>query len=189
MTRYLNKLLLGGLIGFAALSAQAETRALIDTNMGQIELALDEQKAPKTVANFVQYANKGFYNNTIFHRVINGFMIQGGGFTPDMAQKATDKAVANEASNGLKNSTGTIAMARTSAPHSATSQFFINLADNDFLDHKNTTAAGYGYTVFGKVSKGMDVVQKIANVKTTDQAYHQNVPLQPVIINKISIIN
>lgn len=173
---------------FAAFAAQAETRALIDTNMGRIELSLDEKKAPKTVANFVGYAEKGFYKNTVFHRVIDGFMIQGGGFTPDMAQKETGKAVANEADNGLKNSTGTIAMARTANPNSATSQFFINVADNDFLNFKSKTPQGYGYTVFGRVTSGMDVVYKIAKVKTTDQAYHQNVPVQPVIIRNISIV-
>ena len=189
MSRTLNKFILSAVIGLAALSAQAETRAVINTNMGEIELTLDEQKAPKTVENFVRYANKGFYNDTIFHRVIDGFMIQGGGFTVDMAQKSPNKAVVNEANNGLKNTVGSIAMARTSSPNSATSQFFINIADNDFLNHKNTTAAGYGYTVFGKVTKGMDVVNKIGKVKTSNQAYHQNIPVKAVVINKVSIIN
>ncbi|UOO81143.1 peptidyl-prolyl cis-trans isomerase [Uruburuella testudinis] len=184
----LTKLTLGSLIGLAAFNAQAETRAVIDTNMGQIRLSLDEQKAPKTVANFVSYADKGFYNNTIFHRVIDGFMIQGGGFTADMKQKPTDKAIANEADNGLQNHTGTIAMARTAAPNSATSQFFINVANNDSLNFRSKTPQGYGYTVFGKVTGGMDVVNRIAKVQTTNQAYHQNVPLRPVVIQKISII-
>lgn len=183
-----SKILLGSLIGFAALQAQAETRAVIDTNMGQIEVALDEQKAPKTVANFVSYADKGFYNGTIFHRVIDGFMVQGGGFTPDMKQKSTDKAISNEADNGLKNTVGTIAMARTANPNSATSQFFINVADNNFLNFKNRTPSGYGYAVFGKVTSGMDVVNRIAKVQTTDRAYHQNIPVKPVVINKISIV-
>ena len=183
-----SKILLGSLMGIAALQAQAETRAVIDTNMGNIELSLDEQKAPKTVANFVNYANKGFYNGTIFHRVIDGFMIQGGGFTPDMAQKATEKAISNEADNGLKNTVGTIAMARTANPNSATSQFFINAADNDFLNFKNRTSSGYGYAVFGKVTGGMDVVNRIAKVETTDQAYHQNIPVKPVLINKVTIV-
>lgn len=184
----LSKLIFTGLALGAAFSAQAETRAVIDTNMGKIELALDEKKAPKTVANFAGYANKGFYNGTIFHRVIDGFMIQGGGFTPDMTQKATEKAIANEADNGLKNTVGTIAMARTANPNSATSQFFINVADNDFLNFKSKTAQGYGYTVFGKVVSGMDVVNKIAKVKTTDQAYHQNIPVQPVVIRNVTIV-
>ena len=184
----LSKFLLCGLIGFAALGAQAETRAIIDTNMGQIRLTLDEQKAPKTVANFVSYADKGFYNGTIFHRVMDGFMIQGGGFTSDMTQKATEKAISNEADNGLKNSIGTIAMARTANPNSATSQFFINVADNDFLNRKNASAQGAGYAVFGKVSGGMDVVQKIAKVQTANRAYHQNVPVKPVVIEKITIL-
>ena len=188
MTLILNKFILSSLIGLAVLGAHAETRAIIDTNMGAIEVMLDEQKAPKSVANFVQYANKGFYNNTIFHRVIDGFMIQGGGFDANMVQKATDKAIINEANNGLNNQVGTIAMARTAAPNSATSQFFINVADNDFLNHQNNTAAGYGYAVFGKVIKGMEVVNHIAKVKTTNQAYHQNVPVTPVLINKVSII-
>ena len=183
-----SKILLAGLMGFAALQAQAETRAVIDTNMGKIELSLDEKKAPKTVANFVSYAEKGFYNNTIFHRVIDGFMIQGGGFTADMQQKPTDKAISNEADNGLKNSIGTIAMARTANPNSATSQFFINVADNDFLNRKNASAQGAGYAVFGKVSGGMDVVNRIAKVETTDQAYHQNIPVKPVVIKRVTII-
>ena len=131
------KLLLAAAFAVSGLTAQAETLAEIDTNYGTIKLSLDEQRAPKTVANFVRYAEKGFYNNTVFHRVIDGFMIQGGGFTADLAQKSTDKAISNEAGNGLKNTAGTIAMARTGNPHSATSQFFINLADNDFLNHKD----------------------------------------------------
>ncbi|MDO1508865.1 MULTISPECIES: peptidylprolyl isomerase [unclassified Neisseria] len=186
--KHLPKLILGGMIAAAALSTHAETRAVIDTNMGKIELSLDEKKAPKTVANFVNYAQKGFYNGTIFHRVIDGFMIQGGGFTPDLTQKATDKAISNEADNGLKNTVGTIAMARTANPNSATSQFFINVADNDFLNFKSKTIQGYGYAVFGKVTSGMDVVNQIAKTKTTDQAYYQNVPVSPIVINKVTIV-
>ena len=144
------KLTFAALALAAAFNAQAETLAVIETNMGNISLSLDETKAPKTVANFVSYARKGFYDNTVFHRVIDGFMIQGGGFTPDLAQKATDKAIINEADNGLKNTVGTIAMARTGDPNSATSQFFINTADNTFLNFKNKTPQGYGYAVFGK---------------------------------------
>ena len=183
----LSKLALGALVLAASFTAQAETRAVIETNMGNIGLSLDETKAPKTVANFVSYARKGFYDNTVFHRVIDGFMIQGGGFTPDMVQKATDKAIGNEADNGLKNTVGTIAMARTGNPNSATSQFFINTADNEFLNFKNKTAQGYGYAVFGKVTSGMEVVEKIAKVQTTDRGYHQNVPVKPVVIRKVTI--
>ena len=171
----------------AAFNAQAETRAVIETNMGNINLSLDESKAPKTVANFVSYARKGFYDNTVFHRVIDGFMIQGGGFTADLAQKATDKAINNEADNGLKNTVGTIAMARTGDPNSATSQFFINTADNDFLNFKSKTPQGYGYAVFGKVTSGMDVVRKISKVKTATRGFHQDVPTEAVIIRKVSI--
>lgn len=167
----LSKLALGALVLAASFTAQAETRAVIETNMGNIGLSLDETKAPKTVANFV----------------IDGFMIQGGGFTPDMVQKATDKAIGNEADNGLKNTVGTIAMARTGNPNSATSQFFINTADNAFLNFKNKTAQGYGYAVFGKVTSGMEVVEKIAKVQTTDRGYHQNVPVKPVVIRKVTI--
>ena len=170
------------------LAAQADTRAVIETNHGKIELLLDEVRAPKTVANFIDYAQSGFYNNTIFHRVIDGFMIQGGGFTPEMAQKSTRKAIINEADNGLKNSVGTIAMARTGNPNSATSQFFINTADNAFLNFKNKTPQGYGYAVFGKVVSGMDVVGRISKVSTGDKGFHQNVPLKPVVIQKVSIL-
>lgn len=180
-----SKILLSALMGAASFAAQAETRAVIETNLGNIELSLDEQKAPKTVANFVNYANKGFYNGTIFHRVIDGFMIQGGGFTPDMLQKSTDAPIANEAANGLKNTVGTIAMARTAAPHSATSQFFINVADNAPLDY---TAQGYGYAVFGKVSKGMDVVNKIAKTRTGYKMGHGDVPVQTIEIKKVRIV-
>ena len=176
------KLTFAALALAAAFNAQAETRAVIETNMGNINLSLDETKAPKTVANFVSYARKGFYDNTVFHRVIDGFMIQGGGFTPDLAQKATDKAVINEADNGLKNTVGTIAMARTGDPNSATSQFFINTADNTFLNFKNKTPQGYGYTVFGKVTSGMDVVRQISKTPTETRGFHQNVPVKPVII-------
>lgn len=170
------------------LAAQADTRAVIETNHGKIELLLDDARAPKTVANFVDYAQSGFYDHTIFHRVIDGFMIQGGGFTPQMAQKSTRKAIVNEADNGLKNTVGTIAMARTVNPNSATSQFFINTADNAFLNFKNKSQQGYGYAVFGKVVSGMDVVNRISKVTTGDKGFHQNVPLKPVVIQKVSIL-
>ena len=182
-TRYL----LAGIFAACALTAHAETKVVIETNMGNIELSLDEQRAPKSVANFVAYAKQGFYSGTIFHRVIPGFMIQGGGMTADMIEKPTSKAITNEADNGLKNTLGTIAMARTSAPNSATSQFFINLADNDFLNHKDRSTAGYGYAVFGHVTKGMDVVQRIGQVRTTSRLIHQNVPVQPVVIKNVRV--
>ncbi|QEY24704.1 peptidylprolyl isomerase [Neisseria animalis] len=171
----------------ASFTASAQTKAVIDTNMGKIELLLDEKKAPKTVANFVAYAKKGFYNNTVFHRVIDGFMIQGGGYTADMTAKPVDKAISNEADNGLKNTVGTIAMARTGNPHSATSQFFINTADNDFLNFKNKTPQGYGYTVFGKVTSGMNVVKLISQSKTAGRGFHQDVPVKPVLIKSVQI--
>ncbi len=180
-------LLLAALLATAA-AAHAETRAVIETGEGNIELRLDEKKAPKTVANFVKYAKKGFYNGTIFHRVIDGFMIQGGGFTPDMLQKDTDAPIPNEADNGLKNETGTIAMARTAEPHSASSQFFINVADNTPLDYTAQTPEGWGYAVFGRVSGGMDVVEHIAKTRTGFKAGHQDVPLKPVEIKRVRIL-
>ena len=155
--------------------------------MGDITLELDAEKAPKTVANFLQYARDGFYDGTIFHRVINNFMIQGGGMTADMEQKTTRAPVENEANNGLKNKTGTIAMARTNDPHSATAQFFINVADNDFLDHRAPTAQGWGYAVFGKVTAGMDVVEKIKAVATGTRGFHQDVPREAVTIERVSV--
>ena len=180
------KTMLAALALAAALPAHAAS-AVIDTNLGSITVELNEAQAPKTVANFISYARKGFYNNTIFHRVIDGFMIQGGGFTPDMAQKAADKAIANEAANGLKNTVGTIAMARTGDPNSATSQFFINTADNAFLNYKSPTPQGYGYAVFGKVTSGMDVVRKISQSPTATRGFHQNVPVKPVVIRQVKI--
>lgn len=159
----------------------------LHTNFGDIELELDFDKAPKTAQNFKQYAESGFYNGTIFHRVIDGFMIQGGGFTPDMEQKETGEPVENEADNGLSNDNGTIAMARTMDPHSATAQFFINIKDNSFLNHTGKNTNGWGYCVFGKVTSGMDVVEKIKAVDTGNRAGHQNVPVEPVIIETVSV--
>src|SRR4051795_11701708 len=144
---------------------------------GVITLELDEAKAPKTVANFLSYVKKGHYNGTIFHRVIPGFMVQGGGFAPGMQQKPTDATIQNEAQNGLKNDKYTVAMARTSDPHSATAQFFINVADNAFLNHTGETAQGWGYAVFGKVVEGTDVIDQIRKVKTGNKGMHQDVPL------------
>ena len=153
-------------------------------NLGVITLELDAAKAPKTVANFLHYVNKGHYNHTLFHRVIPGFMIQGGGMEPGMKQKATDAQIENEANNGLKNDPYTVAMARTSAPHSATAQFFINVARNDFLNHTAPSAQGWGYAVFGKVVSGTDVVDQIKAVKTGNKAGHGDVPVVDVIIEK-----
>jgi len=155
------------------------------TSLGVIDIELDAGKAPKTVANFLGYVDKGFYNGTIFHRVIPGFMIQGGGMTPGMKEKPTGAKIQNEADNGLKNLAGTLAMARTSDPHSASAQFFINTVDNSFLNHRDKTMQGWGYAVFGKVTKGMDVVKKIEAVQTSNAGMHQNVPKQDVVIQKI----
>jgi peptidyl-prolyl cis-trans isomerase B (cyclophilin B) len=156
----------------------------LHTNFGAITLELDAEKAPVTVANFLEYVDSGFYNNTVFHRVIDGFMIQGGGFEPGMSQKSTNAAIKNEADNGLKNKAYTIAMARTPDPHSASSQFFINVADNDFLNFSSPTSQGWGYCVFGKVTDGTDVVDKIRQVKTGNKAGHQDVPVEDVVIER-----
>jgi peptidyl-prolyl cis-trans isomerase B (cyclophilin B) len=157
----------------------------LHTNYGVISLELDAEKAPQTVENFLAYAEAGHYNNTVFHRVIDGFMIQGGGFEPGMKQKTTREPVANEATNGLKNERGTVAMARTSAPHSATAQFFINLSDNSFLDHPGQD--GWGYCVFGRVSDGLEVVDQIRAVRTGRSGFHQDVPVEDVIIEKVEV--
>ncbi|WP_345851405.1 peptidylprolyl isomerase [Shewanella algae] len=159
----------------------------LHTNHGDIKLALDSEKAPLTAANFIKYAQEGFYDGTIFHRVIDGFMVQGGGFTEQMSQKPTNAPVRNEANNGLSNKTGTIAMARTSDPHSATAQFFINVNDNTFLDFKNESIQGWGYCVFGEVVEGMDVVNAIKGVSTGNHGMHQDVPLEAVTIEKVTI--
>ena len=158
------------------------------TNHGNIDIELDFDKAPATAANFEQYAKDGFYNGTIFHRVIPGFMIQGGGMESGMKEKDTREPITNEADNGLKNARGTIAMARTSDPHSASAQFFINLVDNHFLNHTSKTTAGWGYAVFGKVVAGMDIVNKIATVKTGRSGMHRDVPLEDVVIEKTEIL-
>ena len=163
-------------------------KILMETSMGTITLELDDDKAPATVANFVDYVKNGHYDDTIFHRVIDGFMIQGGGFTEDMNQKPTDDPIRNEAMNGLKNRRGTLAMARTMVVDSATSQFFINLVDNDFLDFTAPTAQGFGYAVFGRVTDGMDVVDAIAKVKTGNCGPYQNVPCEAVVIRKVSVL-
>jgi len=154
------------------------------TGLGVITLELDAENAPKSTENFLAYVNKGHYDNTIFHRVIPGFMVQGGGFEPDMKQKPTDAPIENEANNGLKNNNYTVAMARTQAPHSATAQFFINVADNDFLNHTAPSLQGWGYAVFGKVVKGTEVVDQIKGVKTGRNGFHDDVPKEPVVIEK-----
>ena len=160
----------------------------LHTNHGVITLELDAEKAPVTVANFLAYVAAGHYDNTVFHRVIDGFMIQGGGFEPGMNQKPTGEQIKNEADNGLKNERGTISMARTQAPHSATAQFFINVADNDFLNHRSPDLQGWGYCVFGKVSEGMDVVDAIRKVKTGSSGFHQDVPKEDVIIERAEVV-
>jgi peptidyl-prolyl cis-trans isomerase B (cyclophilin B) len=159
------------------------------TNYGTIVLELDEQRAPKTVENFVAYVNEGFYDGTLFHRVIDNFVIQGGGFGPGMTQKKTRAPIENEAKNGLRNARGSIAMARTSDPDSATSQFFINLGDNDFLNYTAPTPQGSGYCVFGKVIEGMDVIDRIKGVPTGSKLGHKDVPLGDVIIEKVHTLN
>lgn len=172
-------------------SANADTMApliLLETSMGKITLELDPQAAPKTTRNFAHYVENGFYDGTIFHRVIKGFMIQGGGLTPDMQKKSTQAPIPNEAFNGLKNTRGTIAMARTMDPHSATSQFFINTVDNTFLNHRSKTGQGWGYCVFGKVVEGMDVVDKIENVPTVSRAGRKDIPQAPVIIKRALVL-
>ena len=161
---------------------------IIRTTFGEIQLELDADKAPKTVENFIKYANEGYYDGTIFHRVIDNFMIQGGGFDSDMQQKPTGEPVENEADNGLKNDFGTVAMARTTEPHSATAQFFINVKDNDFLNHSGKNMQGWGYTVFGKITSGSEVLDKIRAVPTTSRNGHQDVPNDPVIIESVEIV-
>lgn len=158
------------------------------TNVGTIDIELDHEHAPKTCENFVTYVKEGFYNGVIFHRVIKGFMIQGGGFEPGMKQKATHDPIQNEADNGLKNDRYTIAMARTPDPHSATAQFFINVNDNDFLNHTSPTPSGWGYAVFGRVVAGEDVVDKIAAVRTSTRGFYGDVPMEDIVIEKAEIL-
>jgi peptidyl-prolyl cis-trans isomerase B (cyclophilin B) len=163
-------------------------KVLLKTNKGDITLTLDSAKAPKTVANFLEYVKKGHYDSTIFHRVIDNFMIQGGGMTAGLKEKSSGAQIENEADNGLKNERGTVAMARTSDPHSATAQFFINVGDNDFLNHSAKNAQGWGYAVFGKVTDGIDVVDAIRKVKTCNSGFHQDVPTEDVVIEKASVL-
>jgi len=168
-------------------AAWAGPKVEMKTSLGPVVIELDDAKAPATVKNFLAYVADGFYDGTVFHRVIPGFMIQGGGFTPDMVQKPTKAPIQNEAKNGLKNARGTIAMARTQDPHSATAQFFINHRDNGPLDYPSRD--GWGYAVFGKVTAGMDVVDRIAEVKTGNRGFFQNVPVEPVVIQSVKVIS
>jgi peptidyl-prolyl cis-trans isomerase B (cyclophilin B) len=161
----------------------------LHTNHGVIGIELDADKAPKTVENFLQYVRAGHYDNTLFHRVINGFMIQGGGFEPGMRQKAAQDPIPNEAANGLKNTKNTVAMARTSDPHSATAQFFINVADNAFLDHKSPSGQGWGYCVFGRVVEGAEVIDSIRSVRTARTGGHQDVPEEDVVIQRAEVVD
>ena len=183
------RILLRGAAAIAVTAALAgpalAQKVRLATSMGDIVIQLDAAKAPKTVDNFVQYVKAGHYDGTIFHRVIDGFMIQGGGFEPGMKQKPTREPVKNEAGNGLKNGLYTVAMARTSAPHSASAQFFINVADNDFLNHKSPTPQGWGYAVFGKVVSGQDVVDRIESTRTGRRGMHDDVPLDDVVIERV----
>lgn len=162
---------------------------IIETSLGSLTLELYQDKAPKTVANFLEYVKAGYYKGTVFHRVIKGFMIQGGGMSADMKAKPTQPAIENEAPNGLKNTRGTIAMARTAEIHSATSQFFINTVDNSFLDHRSKSPDKFGYCVFGKVTSGTDVVDKIESVQTETKGMYQNVPTKPVVITDVKLTN
>jgi peptidyl-prolyl cis-trans isomerase B (cyclophilin B) len=164
------------------------SKVLLKTNKGNITLTLDAAKAPKTVANFIEYVKSGHYDGTIFHRVIDNFMVQGGGMTAGLKEKKSGAQIENEANNGLKNERGTVAMARTSDPHSATAQFFINVNDNDFLNHTAPNAQGWGYAVFGKVTDGLDVVDVIRKVKTGNSGFHQDVPTEDVLIEKASVL-
>ena len=193
LNRTIRQLAVAGFAALAAASVSAQDKAaaaprvLLATSAGDITLQLDPEKAPKTVANFLEYVKSGHYDGTVFHRVMDGFMIQGGGFTPDMAQKPTRAPIPLESRNGLKNERGSVAMARTSAPDSATAQFFINVVDNAMLDQANSRD-GQGYAVFGKVVGGMDVVDKIRKVETGTRGGHQNVPVSPVVIRSATIV-
>jgi peptidyl-prolyl cis-trans isomerase B (cyclophilin B) len=203
--RLVRSLALVGMIPLVSLSAQAASpsnstqkqgvtsmstapRVKMSTNQGDFIISLNAEKAPKTVANFLAYVKDGFFDGTIFHRVIDGFMIQGGGFEPGLKQKPTKATVENEANNGLKNNKYTLAMARTSDPHSATAQFFINVANNDFLNHTAPTAQGWGYAVFGEVVEGQDVIDKMKGVPTANSGFHQNVPTTDIVITKAVVL-
>lgn len=192
MNRVLNtfsSLLFFTAVCLAPTAQAAPTQVTVETSKGDMTLELYSDKAPKTVENFLRYVNEGFYDGTIFHRVIDGFMVQGGGFSADMERKETHAAIMNEADNGLRNIVGTIAMARTGDPHSATSQFFINVANNSSLDFREKTPRAWGYAVFGRVIKGMDVLKAIKGVNTTSRGPYQNVPVETITINKVSVVD
>lgn len=182
-------ILVGAQSAAAADQAAVNPRVVVETSKGRIVIELFPQKAPATVQNFLAYVDAGFYTGTVFHRVIPNFMIQGGGLTADMQKKPTEKPVANEADNGLKNTRGSVAMARTSEPHSATNQFFINTADNEFLNHRGKTPQGWGYAVFGRIAEGMSVVDAISGVKTGSSGMFQDVPVEPVVIEKVQRVD
>lgn len=182
-------ILAGAQSAAAADQAAVNPRVVVETSKGRIVIELFPQKAPATVQNFLAYVDAGFYTGTVFHRVIPNFMIQGGGLTADMQKKPTEKPVANEADNGLKNTRGSVAMARTSEPHSATNQFFINTADNEFLNHRGKTPQGWGYAVFGRIAEGMSVVDAISGVKTGSSGMFQDVPVEPVVIEKVQRVD
>ena len=185
------KFILAFALALLTITAQADnhnTMLQMNTSMGSIEIELFAEQAPLSTANFLEYVNSGFFDGLIFHRVIPGFMIQGGGMDANMREKPNKAPIQNEADNGLRNDRGTLAMARTQNPHSATSQFFINLVNNDFLNHSSKDARGWGYAVFGKVTKGMDVVDAIAQVSTGNSGYHQNVPKQPIVIESVELL-
>jgi cyclophilin family peptidyl-prolyl cis-trans isomerase len=184
----LKTLLFAFALSVSSIATAANPQVELRTSMGPIVIELEADKAPQTVENFLQYVKSGHYDGTIFHRVIPGFMVQGGGMTPDMREKQTRGPIKNEASNGVRNTAGTVAMARTGDPHSATAQFFINVADNGFLDFRGPTQQGYGYAVFGKVVKGMDVVNRIAQVPTGTKPPHSDVPLKPIVIERAQIV-
>jgi len=175
--------------GAAMEEKKVNPSVIIETSLGNITVELNQEKAPKTVANFLEYVKTGYFKGTIFHRVIKGFMVQGGGLSADMKNKPTQSPIENEATNGLKNARGTIAMARTAEIHSATSQFFINTVDNSFLDHRSTSPDKFGYCVFGKVTSGMDVVDKIEGAQTETKGMYQNVPTKPVLITDARLKN
>lgn len=168
--------------------SDTQTKVKLTTSLGAVVLQLNAEKAPKTVANFIRYVNEGFYNGTIFHRIIPGFMAQGGGFDAAFTQKTTHEQIENEANNGLKNTRGSIAMARTNAPHSATAQFFINYKDNSFLDHTSPSPSGWGYAVFGEVVEGMDVIDAMAKQPTGNRGMHQDVPKTDIVIESAEIV-
>ena len=185
------KFILAFALALLTTTAQADnhnTMLQMNTSMGSIEIELFAEQAPLSTANFLEYVNSGFFDGLIFHRVIPGFMIQGGGMDANMREKPNKAPIQNEADNGLRNDRGTLAMARTSNPHSATSQFFINLVNNNFLNHSSKDARGWGYAVFGKVTKGMDVVDAIAQVSTGNSGYHQDVPKQPIVIESVELL-